>query len=70
MIVAYRVILIAFIKTHEPPIDEVYMVQEEHPYWSKYGYIKYGIGDIWVWTFDFASLSIKELKEIVIKLER
>jgi len=69
MIVAYRVILIAFIKTHEPPLDDVYMVQKNHPFWSRYGYMAYGIGDLWKWTCDFNKLEVSELEEIVKKLD-
>lgn len=61
--------LIAFIKTKEPPLDDVYMVQEEHPFWSKYGYMSYGIGDLWKWSNNLCELDLLELEEIVNKLK-
>jgi len=61
--------LISFIKTHEPPMKDVYMVQEEHPFWSKYGRMIYGIGDKWEWTCDFSKLEISELEEIIKRLQ-
>jgi hypothetical protein len=67
---ATREILISFIQTNQPPVNDVYMVQKKHPFWSKYGCMIYGIGDLWKWTCDFNKLSISELEEIVNKLNR
>lgn len=66
-LVNYKEMLIALIKTKEPPLDDVYMVQEPHPFWSKYGFMSYGIGDLWKWG-NLDKLDLLELEEIVKKL--
>lgn len=64
-----RKMLIAYIKSQEPPLDEVYHVQEDSPFWSQFGRMRYGIGDIWEWK-DLSKLDEAVLIEIADRLGR
>jgi len=59
-----RDLYVAYIKSQEPPLKDVYMVEKENPYWSKYGRMSYGIGDVWHWLCDFDKLSDDELSKL------